>query len=265
MPEINYILHTSDEELTRLTIQAGILNRYSASFLGEFIRPGQQVLEIGCGTGAATTLIAGLLNGQGHLTAIDQAERYVPYAQQRIQLNGYTNVTIQQQTVQDLKGKNCYDVIYGRAILHHIPDPQQAIRQLLPLLKLGGIVAFEEPIIPSAFCVPANAAYTRSLELYVECGKRNHIDLSMGNKLHTYFLALGIKPLLSSLIQPTLLTPRERSLMPRFVRVMREQYLAAGLISAADMAQMQQQIDEVCAGTDMMAYIQFHQIFGVYE
>src|SRR5205814_3201717 len=58
------------------------------------IRPGERILEIGCGTGRNFDLIQHYLQGTGELTGVDCSSPMLTKASQRIRTNGWKNVLL---------------------------------------------------------------------------------------------------------------------------------------------------------------------------
>ena len=102
--------------------------------------PGKKVLDIGCGYGGSSLV---LLQQQAlYVHGIDISERFIASAKSFAQEN---RLDFDLHDIsQPLKGK--YDVIFGRAILHHL-DYQEVLERLyLENLNPGGIMIFMEPL-----------------------------------------------------------------------------------------------------------------------
>ncbi len=111
-------------------------------FLGDL--NGKRVLEIGCGLGAISTLLA--KNG-AEVTAFDLSEKSVFTAQRRARLNGVAeHIDLAVSAGEALPfADESFDVLFGKAILHHL-DVTLGSEQLLRVLKPGGKAAFVEPM-----------------------------------------------------------------------------------------------------------------------
>jgi cyclopropane fatty-acyl-phospholipid synthase-like methyltransferase len=103
-------------------VRVGINERHRAiqSWLKQFgLRPGHDVLELGCGVGTQTELIAADLQGSGRLLAVDLSPRSVELA--RARLSGRTNVEFIAGDAVELELDRMFDVIVMPDVIEHIP------------------------------------------------------------------------------------------------------------------------------------------------
>jgi ubiquinone/menaquinone biosynthesis C-methylase UbiE len=112
------------------------------------IRPGERVLEIGCGHGVAATLVCERLDG-GHLTAIDRSPKMIAAAARRNA--AYVEAGIAEFLVATLEeadfGDRRFDAIFAvRVGLFH-REPERARRLAERWLAPGGRLAavFDPP------------------------------------------------------------------------------------------------------------------------
>jgi ubiquinone/menaquinone biosynthesis C-methylase UbiE len=116
--------------------QRAMLDTYLAEI--EF-RPGSRVLEIGCGTGSVTRVLAGR-PGVAEAVGIDPSPVFISKARE---LTGAAmNVTFEQG---DGRGLPCADANFDAVVLHttlcHIPQPELALAEAFRVLRPGGNLA----------------------------------------------------------------------------------------------------------------------------
>lgn len=111
-------------------------------FLGNL--SGKQVLEYGCGLGAVSVLLA---KTGAQVTTFDLSAKSVAITQERARLNGVADrITAVVAPGEKLPfGDNTFDIIFGKAILHHI-NVHQGSPEIYRVLKKGGKAAFVEPM-----------------------------------------------------------------------------------------------------------------------
>ena len=107
------------------------------------IQPGERVLELGCGRGAATLQAAQEVGPEGHVHAIDLAPGMVERLRSDLDAAGQTHVTV---AVGDAERPDVepgsVDLVLASLVLFFLPDHQRAIRSYRDLLRPGGRLAF---------------------------------------------------------------------------------------------------------------------------
>ncbi|OGQ06013.1 MAG: hypothetical protein A2W61_05695 [Deltaproteobacteria bacterium RIFCSPLOWO2_01_44_7] len=97
----------------------------------------KQVVEIGCGPGLDTTLIA--IKG-GEVTAIDLSGESLRQAKIGLDETGILERArlIQGDGEKFPFGNNVFDIAYSYGVLHHTPHPQKAVSEIYRVLRPGG-------------------------------------------------------------------------------------------------------------------------------
>lgn len=102
---------------------------------------GKSALDYGCGHGMAAAVMA---RAGATVTAFDLSPGYVAEARERAAANG-VRVECVAANAEELPFPDAaFDAIWGNAILHHL-DLARAGRELLRVLKPGGVAVFCEP------------------------------------------------------------------------------------------------------------------------
>ena len=109
------------------------------NLLTSHLKPGMQVLEIGCGTGIFTKEIA---KHKVNLIAIDISPELLDDARINVPSN---NVQFQIENAYELSfADNSFDSIIASSVLHHL-EIENAIKEFYRVLKPGGTAIFSEP------------------------------------------------------------------------------------------------------------------------
>jgi SAM-dependent methyltransferase len=107
------------------------------------VASGERVLEIGCGTGAATVPFAEAVGERGHVVGVDISEPMLAGARRRIDESGVRNVTLLQADAQTYSFEpNSCDLITSRFGVMFFADPVAAFSNLLPAARPGGRLCF---------------------------------------------------------------------------------------------------------------------------
>ena len=101
--------------------------------------PGQRVLDIGCGRGAALWPLAQAVGPLGEVTGIDLSSAMVEATRGDAQARGLSNVElhVMDAAAPDLP-RHSYDVIASSLVLFFLPDPAAALGAWHALLAPGG-------------------------------------------------------------------------------------------------------------------------------
>jgi trans-aconitate methyltransferase len=146
LQQSDYVLGYTDREQYRLIQQARALAPATEHFLRNAgIVSGMRVLDIGCGMGDVTMLVAQLVGEGGSVVSIDIDQASLDTARRRASAMGFGNTTFHRAEISTFTDVRPFDAIVGRLVLEFLPDPIAAISRLSELLRPGGIMAFQEP------------------------------------------------------------------------------------------------------------------------
>jgi SAM-dependent methyltransferase len=141
-----YALGHQDGEIDRLQFQSRIIEPVTRRLIRECgIGPGMRVLDIGCGAGDVSMLLAEAVGETGRVVAFDREVRVVETARARALAAGYGQIEFVVCSDEAFPEHPIFDAVIGRYVLHHQPDPVATIRRAAQAVHRGGIVAFHEP------------------------------------------------------------------------------------------------------------------------
>jgi len=144
----NYVLGHTDLEIERLQIQAAAIADITRRLIGECdIQPGMRVLDIGCGAGDVSMLLAEAVGPSGLVVAIDREARAIETTRSRGVTAGHHNIEAVVATDAEIPNAQPFDAALGRYVLVHQRDPVAMIRRAATAVRSGGIVAFHEVAI----------------------------------------------------------------------------------------------------------------------
>lgn len=103
------------------------------------LRPGQSVLDIGCGTGAAMAALREAVGPGGRVVGVDYSPRMLAKARRRIRENGWSNVTVlRADAARESLGHNEFDAAVAMFSLSAMPDVRAAVESACEALRPGG-------------------------------------------------------------------------------------------------------------------------------
>jgi SAM-dependent methyltransferase len=107
--------------------------------LGDHLKPGMTVLELGCGTGYFTRELA---RTGANVVAIDISPQLLEIAKANCSA---PNIQYQIQNAYSLSYPDAmFDSVVGSSVLHHL-EIQEALRNIYRVLKPAGTIYFTEP------------------------------------------------------------------------------------------------------------------------
>jgi SAM-dependent methyltransferase len=100
-------------------------------------QPGQRMLDIGCGFGDASQVIAGLVGPDGEVVGVDAAARFIEAAQAEADEAGVANARFVVADVQDGDLGGPYDAAFSRMGTMFFANPVAALRNVHEALAPG--------------------------------------------------------------------------------------------------------------------------------
>jgi ubiquinone/menaquinone biosynthesis C-methylase UbiE len=164
---------------------------------------GMRVLDVGCGWGGVSFMLAKLVGTQGQVVGIDRDASSLEVARQRARELGIAVVSFVEADLASLPHEGPlspehgpFDAIVGRRVLMYQRDPVEAIRRLTEVLRPGGLVVFQEQ---DATMVPASITplplHERAHGWIWRTVEREGANIRMGFSLASVFERAGLVPL----------------------------------------------------------------------
>jgi ubiquinone/menaquinone biosynthesis C-methylase UbiE len=102
------------------------------------LRPGDSVLDIACGTGLNFAAIQQAIGPEGRIVGVDLTDAMLAQARDRIETNGWSNVSLVQSDAAEFDFPSAVDAILSTYALSHVPAGGEVIARGAAALSSGG-------------------------------------------------------------------------------------------------------------------------------
>ena len=173
------------ESLRRYTAEA------SAAYLLPHLRPGQRILDFGCGPGTISVGLAKAVD-PGELHGVDMEVSQIELARSVAKVGGHDNATFHVGDVTDLRFEdNFFDVAHCHNVLMHVPDTAAVLAEVKRVLKPGGIIACREMITASSFTHPDFGVIRRAWNMFEDLLAADDAHPQMGKDMKAHIIDAG--------------------------------------------------------------------------
>lgn len=116
------------------------------AILGEFVAPGQTVVDIGCGLGYFSLALAKLVGPSGRVVALDVQPQMVQRARSRAERQGLADrIDFHICAPNRLGLTNSADFVLAFWVVHEVADPEGLLNEVSSFLRPHGRLLIAEP------------------------------------------------------------------------------------------------------------------------
>ena len=190
MDRIYPYLMESEGEILRLELKTDPdALREQAHWCG--IRPGQRILDAGCGPGKTTFILYNMIQPGGEIIGIDQSEDMVRYATDKY--GNHDGILFYSRDFKHrINDLGEFDIIWLRFILeYHLRDGIEIIKNLSSVLKAGGYLCLLDLDHNCLNQYPLPVKIQDLLTRLIDVLQREHnFDPYAGRKLYSYLYGI---------------------------------------------------------------------------
>jgi len=127
------------------------------------VRPGQHILDVGCGLGDVTQMLGAKVGPQGRVVGIDLSERLIVEARRR---SAETPLPVEFQVADAARlawPDGSFDGSRADRVLMFMDHPQQAVREMVRVIRPGGRIVIGEFDMETAIVDSPYRCLTRRL------------------------------------------------------------------------------------------------------
>ena len=151
----------------------------SAAYLLDSLRPGLDLLDVGCGPGNLTADLAQRV-APGRAVGIDASADVIAAAQSDLP----DEVEFRVGDVYAMEDPaDTYDVVHAHQVLQHLTDPVAALREMRRVVRPDGVVAARDSDYSAMRWDPPDPRLDRWLDLYHQLTERNRAEADAGRYL----------------------------------------------------------------------------------
>jgi SAM-dependent methyltransferase len=262
-----YLLGRSGGEEGRLKRQIADLSPDSDAQLEKIgIKPGERVVDIGCGPGGVLHLLGKRVGPTGSVLGIDRSARFVEAARHFAADLGLTQVEVREGDAYDTGlPRRSFDGAHMRLVLVNLPRPELIVREMVSLVKPGGWVAsFEAAYAMPDVTEPPAPEYSRLRIAYEAYARSEEIDLGIGRRTHRLFREAGLTDVeVDAVVHVYPVGHSRRSIFRDFVNNVRDKLVDGGFISRAELEADLGLFEEKLADPEVLVISQpFFRLWG---
>lgn len=163
----------------------------SAGYLLAALRPGLDLLDVGCGPGSITVDLAARV-APGRVLGVDVASAPLEQARELAARAG-VQAEFRVGDVYALEvDDGSFDVVHAHQVLQHLTDPVAALREMARVCRPGGVIAVRDVDYGNISWFPEEPALHRWLTLYDQVMRRNGGEPRAGGRLLSWAHAAGL-------------------------------------------------------------------------
>lgn len=154
------------EELTSIPAEANVGLSCGNPTATANLRPGEVVVDLGCGGGLDVFLAAAKVGPHGKAIGIDMTDDMLDLAHKNAAKAGFTNVEFHKATIDRLPLKDLsVDCVISNCVINLAPDKPAVFREIARVLRPGGRLAVSDIALKK----PLPAELRDDLTAYVGC------------------------------------------------------------------------------------------------
>jgi len=192
-----YVMGRTPEEYERLRQQARVWERATATLLDQVsLSSGARCLDVGCGPGETMRLMAERVGPTGHVVGLDADADIGRAAIDALRAAGHGQCAFVAGDLADTDDipDAGFDLVFGRLILLHVPDPVAALRRMWRWTAPGGHLVIQDYDFRTVDAYPPLDIVDEWRRVFLGTFTAVGRDIRIGHRLPNLFAEAGIGP-----------------------------------------------------------------------
>ncbi len=259
-----YAIRGGKEGKERLDLLARVMLPTTSHLLAAVgLSNGMSCLDVGCGGGHVTLLMASLVGPEGKVVGTDTDGEIIALAREDARAAKLDNVEFRQADAAMCQATGEYDLVYARFLLGHLSEPEKCLEAMARACNVKGLTVLEDVDFAGSFCYPTCTAYERYTQLYQEVVLRRGGDANIGPKLPGMLRKTGAENVLVNVVQPTHLEGEGKLMAPITMQRIAGAVISEGLATESEVQQIINELHDVAADSEtVMSLPRVFQVWG---
>ena len=259
-----YAIRGGKEGKERLDLLARVHRLTTLELLDRVgLNTGMKCMDVGCGGGHVSLLMAGIVGLQGRVIGTDTDGEILDLARKDAEAANATNVEFEQVNACVSLSREKFDLVYARFLLSHLSKPQDCLTAMVEACRPAGTIVIEDTDFSGSFCYPKCTAYERYKELYQKVVQRRGGDSNIGPKLPAMFRSAAIQGVELNVIQAAHIRGEGKLMVPITMSRISGAVTAEGLATKHEVQQILTELNDAAADCEtVMSSPRIFQVWG---
>ncbi len=196
MTSASHYLHgVSEAEQQRLDLLNSLSNEASLEAID--LRGGERVLDVGCGTGVFTCVLARAVGPTGCVVGVERDDQQLAAARNQAKRTGVAaafRAGSAEELSLDADETGSYDVAHARFLLEHVHQPERVVAEMVRAVRPGGRVVLQDDDHDLMRLWPEPPGFAPLWKAYIRAYDKLGNDPFVGRRLVAMLHAAGAKP-----------------------------------------------------------------------
>lgn len=183
--------YTPGRTTTAVAFMANRRVETHGGFFLPHLAAGMSVLDVGCGPGQITVGLATAV-APGPVLGVDQGAEQLALGRDLAAQEGLSYLRFEAGSCYELPlPDDSVDRVFSHALLEHLAEPVNALREAHRVLRPGGVVGVCSPDWGGFILTPPSTEVDAALEAYQQLQRGNGGDPLAGRRLGTHLVTAG--------------------------------------------------------------------------